>query len=216
MVDSTLTFPGRTNVIIPYVQQAALEELDWQAHGKSRLLFFMTGHCRSPLRQRLLSQFHDLQVAGRTDIMTGANECPGLPPIPTRFYEPGAYLSEVARSEFCLVLPGDTASSRRDTEVAMAGCIPVMVGRTGPGIDPLPLESFVKYDNFTVKLPAEVTAGEILVTISAIPQSTRTQMREDMRLEVRKLDLRRPEGAEVAIREICSAIGKSNTETKPF
>lgn len=31
-------------------------------------------------------------------------------------------------STFCLVLPGDTASSRRATEVILHGCLPVYVG----------------------------------------------------------------------------------------
>ena len=32
------------------------------------------------------------------------------------------------RSLFCVVLPGDTASSRRLTEAVLAGCIPVFTG----------------------------------------------------------------------------------------
>jgi hypothetical protein len=37
-------------------------------------------------------------------------------------------LETMQRSTFCLVLPGDSASSRRTSEIFMSGCIPVFVG----------------------------------------------------------------------------------------
>ena len=37
-------------------------------------------------------------------------------------------LDHMQRSVFCLALPGDAASTRRLSEIFMAGCIPVFVG----------------------------------------------------------------------------------------
>ena len=37
-------------------------------------------------------------------------------------------LETMQTSTFCLVLPGDSASSRRTSEIFMSGCIPVFVG----------------------------------------------------------------------------------------
>ena len=37
-------------------------------------------------------------------------------------------LDTMQTSTFCLVLPGDSASSRRTSEIFMSGCIPVFVG----------------------------------------------------------------------------------------
>ena len=51
------------------------------------------------------------------------------------------------RSVFCLVLPGDTASSRRLTEVILAGCIPVFVG---PPWHTLPWSSLIDYTRFSI------------------------------------------------------------------
>lgn len=45
-------------------------------------------------------------------------------------------------SKFCLLPPGDTSSSRRLTEVMLAGCIPVFIG--GPWHS-MPLADFVDY-----------------------------------------------------------------------
>ena len=40
-------------------------------------------------------------------------------------------LDKMERSVFCLVLPGDAQSTRRLSEIFMAGCIPVFVGASG-------------------------------------------------------------------------------------
>lgn len=51
------------------------------------------------------------------------------------------------RSLFCLVIPGDTASSRRLTEIVLAGCIPVFVG---PPWHSMPLAAWLDYSKFAL------------------------------------------------------------------
>ena len=43
---------------------------------------------------------------------------------------------------FCLVLPGDSASARRTSEIFMAGCIPVFLG---PPFGSMPLADAIDY-----------------------------------------------------------------------
>lgn len=56
-------------------------------------------------------------------------------------------LEDLARARFCLVIAGDTASSRRLSEIMAAGCIPVFVG---PPWHTLPLSPFIDYFSFAL------------------------------------------------------------------
>ena len=65
---------------------------------------------------------------------------------------------------FCLLLPGDSASSRRLAEIMLAGCIPVFVG---PPYHNMPLSDFVDYRAASIFLNVEEMAefskpGQIL------------------------------------------------------
>ncbi|KAK9907555.1 hypothetical protein WJX75_005906 [Coccomyxa subellipsoidea] len=53
------------------------------------------------------------------------------------------------RSKFCLVIAGETASTRRLTDVMLAGCIPVFLG---PPWHSLPLAQWVNYSSFAIFL----------------------------------------------------------------
>ena len=54
---------------------------------------------------------------------------------------------EMRRSVFCLLLPGDTASSSRLTEIMLAGCIPVFFG---PPWHAQPLAAWLRYPDFSL------------------------------------------------------------------
>jgi hypothetical protein len=58
-----------------------------------------------------------------------------------------ALLRDLAHARFCLIIPGDTASSRRLSEVMAAGCVPVFVG---PPWHALPLSPFIDYFSFAL------------------------------------------------------------------
>ena len=51
------------------------------------------------------------------------------------------------RSTFCLLPPGETASSRRLTDVVLSGCIPVFIG---PPWHAMPLARHLNYTAFAV------------------------------------------------------------------
>ena len=54
---------------------------------------------------------------------------------------------EMQRSVFCLLLPGDTASSSRLTEAVLAGCIPVFLG---PPWHAQPLAARLRYPDLSL------------------------------------------------------------------
>ena len=56
-------------------------------------------------------------------------------------------MAKMGASLFCPIVAGDTQSSRRLTEVVLAGCIPVFVG---PPFHTLPLAADVDYPAFSV------------------------------------------------------------------
>ena len=51
-------------------------------------------------------------------------------------------IEDMRKSIFCLVLPGDSASARRTTEIFMSGCIPVFLG---PPYGSMPFAKAVDY-----------------------------------------------------------------------
>ena len=51
-------------------------------------------------------------------------------------------LATMQRSTFCLMPPGETASSRRLTDAVLSGCIPVFIG---PPWHEMPLPDYVKF-----------------------------------------------------------------------
>ena len=57
------------------------------------------------------------------------------------------FRQEMRRAVFCLLLPGDTASSSRLTEIVLAGCIPVFLG---PPWHAQPLAARLRYPDFSV------------------------------------------------------------------
>ena len=54
---------------------------------------------------------------------------------------------EMWRAVFCLLLPGDTASSSRLTEAMLAGCIPIFLG---PPWHAQPLPARLRYPDFSL------------------------------------------------------------------
>ena len=61
-------------------------------------------------------------------------------------------LAAMQRSTFCLMPPGETASSRRLTDAVLSGCIPVFIG---PPWHEMPLPDSVKYLEFAVFIVAQ-------------------------------------------------------------
>ena len=51
------------------------------------------------------------------------------------------------RTTFCLLIPGDTLSSRRITDIVLSGCIPVFLG---PPYHNTPLSQWVDFPAFSI------------------------------------------------------------------
>ena len=64
----------------------------------------------------------------------------------------GDMLALMQRSTFCLMPPGETASSRRLTDAVLSGCIPVFIG---PPWHEMPLPDYVEYTAFAVFIVAQ-------------------------------------------------------------
>jgi len=58
------------------------------------------------------------------------------------------YVTQMTNSQFCLILQGDTPSSRRLFDAMISGCIPVF---TGPKYS-MPFEHLIPYDRFSVRI----------------------------------------------------------------
>ena len=137
----------------------------WPA--KSRLLYFLggCGHASYGKRMRsllvkLVRQSTITNMGYADDVFVRCNEDENLPGQVCQF--DAAFLKRqcwihdnwwflqahndlrqsMRRSVFCFVLPGDTASSRRLTEIVLAGCIPVFIG---PPWSSMPLADKVDY-----------------------------------------------------------------------
>ena len=54
---------------------------------------------------------------------------------------------DMQRAKFCLILPGDSPSTRRLGESMLAGCVPVFVG---PPYHSMPMSGFVPYDDLAI------------------------------------------------------------------
>ena len=59
-----------------------------------------------------------------------------------RGYRGPQVMDKMRSTLFCLVLPGDSASARRTSEIFMAGCIPVFLG---PPFGSMPLADSINY-----------------------------------------------------------------------
>ena len=56
-------------------------------------------------------------------------------------------MSEMKQSVFCFLLPGDTTSSRRLSDIMISGCIPVFLGKPWHS---MPFASTLNYKDFAL------------------------------------------------------------------
>lgn len=82
----------------------------------------------------------------------------------------------LAQSRFCPVLAGDTPSSRRLTDVILAGCIPVFIG---PAWHAFPMLPYVKYEDFSVFIRVKELLDLEPRMLANAPAKLRTRWEED-------------------------------------
>merc|ERR1719382_2175422 len=152
------------------------------------------------MRQHLLEGF--LAFAGRADIEIVCNQCGRVRPVPAGYFKPVEYFKVLRASQFCLVLGGDTVSSKRDLEPANFGCIPVYVGRS---LKTLPYPDDIAYQDFAIFMPSNSTATSILQVLDNMTSREQDLRRQAMKAAVVKLNLRTTEGITLAAQQICKA-----------
>lgn len=208
---------GMREVVIPHV--TALDSIAFAARearrtGRRRWLIMFLGSCQRMLRGTLLRDFDALppnETRGELLIHSnlGSKRSGGRctrEPIPKKYEMHSTYVDAAANSEFCLVIPGDTPSSRREVETTLTGCIPLLVARGGAGQDPLPYANAVAWDAFSLCFPPNISARELLNAVRGLPVARREAMRAAIWREAPKLQLGPSPGSrggQLAIDGIC-------------
>ena len=110
----------------------------------SRLLLFFAGGDNPPGGLRSQFQKSFLELAQRSDSENNLRDVFFTTSSSLSSKEYSRYMS---RSDFCLMLRGDTASSKRLFSAVSYGCIPVIVSDWIP----LPFEALLDYSQFTLR-----------------------------------------------------------------
>lgn len=139
--------PGRF-LLVPYVSRRnPWAAKDATSHNDITDIFFVAGVGEnSPvpgrrLRKALLGELLRAgSVGGRVIARDACSVCPNS-------LDHGALLRGLAQSRFCPVVPGDTSSSKRLSEVMAAACIPVFIG---PPFHTMPISGTIPYQDFSV------------------------------------------------------------------
>lgn len=134
----------RQVIVAPYSSNSKYQTCPATAGLKTNFLFYK-GRCIPP------TQFPSTGIMLRHDVMTALPErpdvlaeCDGDQSTPQSH---SALLETMSQFRFCLVLAGDTSSSRRLADAMLAGCLPVFVG---PPFHTLPFASTVDYASFAI------------------------------------------------------------------
>lgn len=124
--------------------------------GKRWLLFFIGGdNPKSGYRQLLGANMQKhFRDTNSSDVFFS------LKPVETR------YMAAMADAKFCLVVRGDTTSSRRLFSAIRAGCVPVIISDWIQ----LPFESLIDYSLFTLAFPESVVhrVGDFVSALRAV------------------------------------------------
>ncbi|KFM25364.1 hypothetical protein F751_0902 [Auxenochlorella protothecoides] len=131
--EQSLDAHARQGLILPYVTDTHQEGFDPLATTRDTLLFYRGGCAPPPndpaalhfasgkLLRRALVDTIQASPAPDLDVQCACDLCPGALPH-------AEVLARMRDSRFCLVLAGDKPSSRRGSEAALSGCVPVLVG----------------------------------------------------------------------------------------
>lgn len=136
------------SLLLPYLATLDLE-LDKQLSSKNRSIFiFFRGGCGHPavkglfaagkmMRYELVTYLKTMNHHPKGKIIAecSCDICDNKMPHPT-------LMDHYRQSQFCPVMPSNVQSSRRLSEIVLAGCIPVFLG---PPFHTLPLAQYVNY-----------------------------------------------------------------------
>lgn len=155
----TLRVEGDRVSVIPYVAHSGLSDSENGRQRNSDLMSFAERHFRGDTRKHRILFMGSLtrgqwgKVNWRAPLQTVQR--PGLRVLSSgvaagsinkaAFFP---YVEEIRDATFCLIVSGDTASSRRLFDAVLGGCIPVFIGP----IYTLPFESTLDWQSFTLRL----------------------------------------------------------------
>ncbi|BDA47818.1 hypothetical protein COCOBI_11-0750 [Coccomyxa sp. Obi] len=129
---------NRDFLVVPYSSPEFVEDtVAGEAHRDIDIFF--QGHCSDDLLALAIRKF-------TIEHLEGLN----LPSVQTACDKSNTHKELrdlLRRSKFCLVIAGETASTRRLTDAMLAGCIPVFLG---PPWHSLPLARWVDYTTFAI------------------------------------------------------------------
>jgi hypothetical protein len=128
--------------------------------GRETLLYFNGYRSSSPTRSNLLNAYKG--IADKDVKVVDKDRANNLLPH-------SEYVGQLQRSIFCLVVRGDTSSSRRLYEAIVAGCLPVIVSE---GIE-LPFEKHIDYSKFAFtpsEMEVVMNAAGFVKTMRAVTQ----------------------------------------------
>jgi hypothetical protein len=127
------------DIIVPYFVPSTVRA---DTAGESRLLLFFAGGDNPPggLRSQFQDSFADLAMQSDfSDVYFSVAASASL--------SGAEYSQRMSRADFCLMLRGDTASSKRLFSAISHGCIPVIISDWIP----LPFEALLDYSQFTLR-----------------------------------------------------------------
>ena len=167
------------DIVVPYSTEvfSGTQRGQIANSGKRPLLLYFAGgdNPKGGLRSRLDEQFKLLlppESAGvRFNLATGSVD-----------RGQANYLDDMASSEFCLVVRGDTSSSRRLFTAIALGCIPVIISDWIQR----PFERLIDYKKFAFSFPEAVASNlillrEMITFLRAVPQSKLSEMQDALR-----------------------------------
>ncbi|GAB4814865.1 hypothetical protein N2152v2_001911 [Parachlorella kessleri] len=138
---------GRS-LILPY--PATLDVPETVSFDDRPTFLFTQGSC--PWKAEVLKIVSSGKLLRRALVLALAGTSPDIQlhcasGTSRRRMDHGQMMQGLQRSLFCPVIAGDTQSSRRLTEIVLAGCIPVFIG---PPFHTLPLAADIDYPSFSV------------------------------------------------------------------
>ena len=133
---------GDRVVVVPYVVHSGMHSTAGGHNRTTHCLFMGSVDRKFDSNHALLAQWRSPMRAlrGVTVIDSGVDH--------SEAQEFESYAARMRSATFCLVVAGDTLSSRRLFDAVVAGCIPVLVSPPNT----LPFESTVRWDDFVVRL----------------------------------------------------------------
>ena len=146
-------------IVAPYSSNSKYQNCPIVALPEKKLVFYK-GRCTPP------TEFGSEGIALRHEVVSALPirqditvDCSDRHDNSFEFQSHSALLEDMSQHRFCLVIAGDTSSSRRLTDSMLAKCIPVFIG---PPFHTLPLTDVVDYASFGLFL--NVTSKSTFLT----------------------------------------------------